>query len=92
MSTSLRSSWRCNCAHTRSQCVPLNNTCKKDFGLHLLKTTLFLVSHIAQHNDAANTHANTHENPVACTIWATPRYLVRRYGERERVHVCVLKS
>ena len=49
-----RSSCRCSLAHCLSQWVPLNNTCKKVFGLHLSKTTLFLVIQIVQHKaDAA---------------------------------------
>jgi hypothetical protein len=52
------SSSRCNLAHWRSQCIPLNRTCKKDFGLHLSKTTLFLVSQIAHQRAAAAVRSN----------------------------------
>ena len=51
---SRRSSCRCSLVHCLSQWVPLNNTYKKVFGLHLSKTTSFLVIQIVQHKaDAA---------------------------------------
>ena len=40
---------RCNCAQWHNQYVPLNETCKKVFGWHLLKTISFLKSQITQH-------------------------------------------
>ena len=40
------SSMRCNCVQWRNQYVPLNKTCKKVFGWHLLKTISFLLSQI----------------------------------------------
>ena len=54
ISRSRRSSHRCNLAHCRSQWVPLKRSCKRVFGLHLSKTTSFLVIQTAQHKaDAA---------------------------------------
>ena len=57
-SSSQRSSWRWNFAHWRSQWVPRKSTCKNVCGLHLLKTTSFLVIHIAQHRVAAADTSN----------------------------------
>jgi len=44
---------RCKCVQNRSQCVPLNKTCKGVFGQLLSKTTSFLVSQIDQQIAAA---------------------------------------
>ena len=39
-------SHRCNWAQNRSQYVPLKRTCKRDFSLHLSRTSSFLISQI----------------------------------------------
>ena len=57
-SSSRWSSWRWNFAHWHSQWVPQKSTCKKVFGLHLSKTTSFLVIHIVQHRVAAADTSN----------------------------------
>jgi hypothetical protein len=54
ISCSRESLRRCNFDHWRSQWVLLKRTYKKIFGLHLSKTTSFLVNQTTQHNaDAA---------------------------------------